>query len=537
MIEAPVDSSTAPPPSEAPTFNEPPGAVLIVDDDPRVCETLVEIVELLGHQAVSALDADAALEWVRRRPFDVILTDLHMPGRSGLDLAEEVRRWDDTIALIVITGFPSVTSAVEAVRRGAIDFLPKPFDLQAIEHMLAKALRERRLRQENRRLAAGANKTAIIEQLNRELNAKLDELTRLYKISDAMAPIMETEAIFAQVVKLASQVTGARRVSLMLLDRARRHMRIRASIGIARAIVERTRVRVGQGIAGRVAQTRRPLRVIPAEPASRPEDAPPEGYRSGSWMSAPLFIGHQLFGVLNLTDKQDRDDFTAQDEHIIRILLEKAGIKLENQALYEGIYASLVDTLNALVTTLEAKDPYTRQHSHRVTEYALRIGERMNLTPEELEMIDFAGVLHDIGKIGVRDEILTKSGRLTEAEFAAVRAHPLIGVRIVEPLGLSRRETAIIRNHHERYDGRGYPDGLAGAEIDLLARILGVADAFDAMTTTRAYRRALPLTTAIRELDDHRGTQFDPDCVDAALQAIRDGTIQITWSDADDADR
>ena len=140
-------------------------------------------------------------------------------------------------------------------------------------------------------------------------------------------------------------------------------------------------------------------------------------------------------------------------------------------------------------------------------------------------MIEFAGVLHDIGKIGVHDEILTKNGRLTDDEFAAIKQHPLIGEKIVAPLGLNPDERAIIRSHHERLDGRGYPDGLAGEKIPFLARIVCVADAFDAMTTTRSYRRALSVERAVEELRKHRGTQFDPVVVEAALRAIELGLI------------
>jgi putative nucleotidyltransferase with HDIG domain len=232
--------------------------------------------------------------------------------------------------------------------------------------------------------------------------------------------------------------------------------------------------------------------------------------------------------VLNLTDKLGRENFTPKDEQIMAILLEKAGAKLENQALYEGIYANLVDTLNTLVTTIEAKDPYTRDHSLRVTNYALGLAEMLGLDQQEREMIDFAGTLHDIGKIGVHDEILSKTGRLTKAEYEAIKEHPLIGERIVEPLGLSPLERAIVRNHHERFDGRGYPDRLGGEDIPLLARIVAVADAFDAMTTTRSYRQALSATVALEEVKRERGKQFDPVVAEALLEATASGRIVVT---------
>jgi putative nucleotidyltransferase with HDIG domain len=193
----------------------------------------------------------------------------------------------------------------------------------------------------------------------------------------------------------------------------------------------------------------------------------------------------------------------------------------------------MLDTLNSLVTTIEAKDPYTRQHSHRVTEYAKEIAGLLEIKEEELEMIEFAGLLHDIGKIGVRDEILTKSGKLTAEEYDAIKQHVVIGDRIAEPLGLSASERAIIRNHHEWFNGAGYPDHLAGDQIPVLARIVTVADAFDAMTSTRPYRKALSKEEAMAELSRLRGVQFDSKIVDALIAGIGNGKIMYAPHDSD----
>lgn len=510
--------------------------VLIVDDDDNARDTLVDILETMGQRCIAASGAAEAIEMLAECCVDLVVTDMHMPGQSGLDLLEHVRRTDETIPVIMITGYPTIDAAVNAMKRGAVEFLTKPYNIGALSHTVSKALRERHLRQENQRLQAEANKTAVIEKLNRELNSKLDELTRLYRISEGLTQFMDAQSIFDQVVRLASEVTGAQRVSLMLLDRTRSYMAIRASVGIPRQIVADARVAPGVGIAGKVVANGRPIRVIHVSDPNDSSDAAQEDfYASRSWLSHPLHIGEQIFGVLNLTDKPDRSNFTPKDEHIMSILLEKASTRLENLALYEGIYANLLDTLNSLVTTIEAKDPYTRQHSQRVTDYALKICEVMDIGEDEREMIEFAGLLHDIGKIGVHDEILTKAGRLTDEEYDAIKQHPLIGEKIVEPLGLTPVERAIIRNHHERIDGRGYPDGLAGDEIPFLARLLAVADSFDAMTTTRSYRRALGVPDAIAELKAHRGTQFDPEVVDAMLDAIERGWIEVPPAESAEA--
>ena len=161
-------------------------------------------------------------------------------------------------------------------------------------------------------------------------------------------------------------------------------------------------------------------------------------------------------------------------------------------ALYENIYENLFATLYAFVEAIEARDPYTKQHSSRVTELAVSIGKEMGCSDEELDLLSFSGNLHDIGKLGIPDSILLKPGPLTGTEFEAIKKHPIIGANIVGHLGLLTAEQKIILHHHERWDGKGYPDGLKGESIPFLSRILSVADVYDAMASDRAYRKKLP---------------------------------------------
>jgi len=172
------------------------------------------------------------------------------------------------------------------------------------------------------------------------------------------------------------------------------------------------------------------------------------------------------------------------------------------------------------VNALEAKDPYTRHHSERVTTYAIAIAERLNCSAEQVESLRTVGYLHDIGKIGIADRILNKPASLTPEEYELIKRHPIIGESIVSELGLNAEQRAIIRHHHERWDGKGYPDGLAGEEVPLLARIVAVADAFDSMTSLRAYRAGMRDADAIEELRSNLGRQFDPRVVAAFLQGL-----------------
>lgn len=513
------------------------GNILIVDDDPDICATLQIILEYDGYTCQGVGISSRALELVHTQPFDLVITDMYLQGSTctGLELIELIMRHDDSIPVILVTGYPSINRAVDAMKRGAVDFLVKPFDRDLLLHQVNKAIQERQLRTENRRLQAEVNKTAVIEKLNRELNNRINELTRLYTISEGLNNFMDSTALFHKIANLAAQVTSAQRVSVMLLDHSRRFLKIRSSIGVPGEVVASTLQPIGRGTAGKVVQTgkliRMTQRVLDYKPM--PEHARTSPYKSNSWLSIPLLVGQEVFGVINLTDKLDRSDFTREDEQIMLTLVEKAGIKLENQALYEGIYSNLIDTLNSLVTSIEAKDPYTHEHSLRVTRYAITLARYMGLSEDEIEMLNFAGMLHDIGKIGVRDDLLTKQGKLTSEEYSVVKLHPIVGERIVKPLGLVKEEQAIIRHHHERFDGTGYPDGLAGDKIPLLARIVSVSDSFDAMTTTRSYRRALSVEVAVAEMLRCQGTQFDPAIVRALVESLENETIVVTSPDGE----
>ena len=500
------------------------GRILVVEDEPLVLDMLTEILLQQNHQVVGVGDGPAALQAAENGDFDLVLSDLHLPGMNGVELMVRMKSHNPNLPVVVVTGQPVLDKAIEAMKKGAADFITKPFSIEQIQHVVQKNLQEQRLMSENQRLLAELNNKAVIEKLNRELHQKISQITKLYTISESFHSYVDNQSMLQYVVDLASELTGAMRVSLLSFDHTHKVLIIRASRGLSTEMLRRVAVRVGEGVAGKVAESFRPVRVTSAE-VQEYSGAEGRAYATNSWLSVPLFISGELFGVLNLTDKRDRSDFSEEDEYVALTLAEKAGIKIENNVLYEGIYANLLDTLKSLVSTIEAKDSYTRHHSQRVTEVALALARKVGCDEEECESIAFAGILHDIGKIGIEDNILLKDSRLTDDEYERIKQHPMIGATIIEPLGLIEAERDIIRHHHERIDGRGYPDGLKGSEISLLSRIVSVADAFDAMTSTRSYRRALPMEIVVEELRKNSGSQFDPDLIAAMIDLIETKVI------------
>jgi len=236
-----------------------------------------------------------------------------------------------------------------------------------------------------------------------------------------------------------------------------------------------------------------------------------------SIMGIPLMIRDKVFGVLVAWKTTEKEIFNEKDLYYLSFMVQQASYLVENLALYENIYDNLFSTLSAFVKTVEARDVYTKEHSSRVKDMAIIIAKAQGCSKEEVDVLDFAGRLHDIGKIGIRDDILLKPGRLTDAEFETIKEHPLIGESIIGQLGLWDREKKIVRHHHEWYDGSGYPDGLAGGGIPFLARILSVADVYDAMVSDRAYRKEMPITEALEIIKSGRNVQFDPQVVDLFL--------------------
>ena len=195
--------------------------------------------------------------------------------------------------------------------------------------------------------------------------------------------------------------------------------------------------------------------------------------------------------------------------------------------LYTDMRQVHFDTVRALTSAIDASDPYTRGHSERVTHYSVAIAREMRLSERRVQALEYAGFLHDMGKIGINHDILTKPGSLTEDEWRSMKEHPAIGARIVSDLDFLKGAREVVLYHHERYDGKGYPEGLAGEQIPLEARITKVADAFDAMMSNRPYRSSLGLKKSLQELEDGKGTEFDPKVVEAFLAVLDAGKVEI----------
>lgn len=248
----------------------------------------------------------------------------------------------------------------------------------------------------------------------------------------------------------------------------------------------------------------------------------PLGLEWKAFLCAPLRIHRETIGTIVLINKEGGAQFDSDDMDLVSTIASQASIAIKNALLYDELQTAYFNTIQALVSAIEASDSYTRGHSERVTRYALNLARRLNHPPERLKVLEKAAILHDIGKIGIDLSLLHKTGQLTQSDVQQLRLHPVIGMKILDPISFLNDVKICIGQHHERFDGTGYPYSLPPDELLLESRILAIADAFDAMTSDRPYRRALSVETALRELQNHAGTQFDPVLVPIFVEMIRD---------------
>ena len=238
-----------------------------------------------------------------------------------------------------------------------------------------------------------------------------------------------------------------------------------------------------------------------------------------SLVCIPLLAKNKVIGILTLYFRYQRE-FTESDKKIMLIFTSHTAIAIENTRLFKSWKTMYLNVIKSFATALDGKDTYTKGHSEVVLKYATAIAWEMKLQESEIELLQYSAILHDIGKIGIADDILKKPAKLTKEEFEIIKKHPAIGANILESIEEFKEVAKIVLHHHEAFGGQGYPDGLRKEEIPLLSRIITVADSFEAMTSDRPYRKALEYVVAIKELEANKNTQFDPYIVDVFKKVI-----------------
>jgi len=468
-------------------------SILVVDDDIATRSLVVDAISHSGtYTVVEACDGVEGLEWLKENHFDLVICDVMMPGMNGMDLMDRIREINPTTPVILITAYPTIDLTVSAIKIGAVDFLAKPFNIDDLLCKVDVYLRAKTMFGEYNNQTTSPTLTNKISDLS----------TRSY-IYDTIEHTRNNDEIFQEMVNLALKVIGGEACSILLYYKDHQEFDAMVIKGVSPSSFRSAILPSLYPILTETVRRKDPLLLNLIENTAY-----------SSVICAPLKIRDRVFGVIALSGKSNEHVYTERDLYYIQSIANRASLNIENRLLYESLYMNLLSTFQSLVTSIQARDYYTEEHSIRVKALVIKIAEAMNCSSHEIESLKIAATLHDVGKISIPDNILLKPGRLTDGEFDIIKNHPVIGENILKPLPILDTERLIIRHHHERWDGKGYPDGLRGSDIPFLSRIITVVDAFDAMTNNRPYRKAMDIKEAVSELKKNINSQFDGEIVD-----------------------
>lgn len=357
------------------------------------------------------------------------------------------------------------------------------------------------------------------KELAAETLEKYRELAVLYDTSEKVASCLETKEVARLIVDDAKRLINLDNISVILLnDETGQRETI---CGTGKIQKSSKTVKEGNGIAEYVLKSGNAEIVNNVQSDSRFIGG---DHKISSMMSAPLKIKDKSFGVINISS-ENQVIYSAKELKLLMALASQAAVAIENAKLYEELKQAFFATIHALAETIEKRDKYTGGHTRRVTKYSQILGQMLNISIDDANKLELSAILHDVGKIGISDEILLKKGRLTCKEFDEIKKHTIFGEEIISHTSQLKNIIPGVRQHHEKYDGDGYPDNLIGDNISIIARIITVADVFDAMVTDRPYRKRLELKTALEELKNMAGTHLDPDVVKAFFDAYNLGLI------------
>jgi len=638
-----VNTATLSPPPPAPTIHAANSLRVLVVDDEEFCR--LPLCETLRHAGYDARDAASGAEALALltsfRP-DLVLTDLVMPDMDGIHLLVSVREICPDVEVIVVTGYGTVETAVEAMRKGARNFVLKPFRSSDLLLTVHNTLEARRLRHDHELLTHAVSLLEMGQSLNRttDINVLPDKASQLVRrnfdadfvtlagvdtatgqtrILSHIAPEDHPEATLivreiheeirrvigdGRPITLQSAASASPRLGSTVIVPLFLDSRPRGAIAIARlpgreaytdddarllqafsphlatalenarlftvasnriqeledldttgkilslctdpgeigaiALHSALRLTRAQGCALLIAgpsgisvravppsinrdgrskaielrMTHTYMSLAAGEGAAPPPIAPSPGESSlfRSFISVPLVSPHGILGLIaSFSEAPNR--FDASHVRLLSAIGNNAAIAIQNVSSFSEMHSMYRETIMALAEAIDAKDHYTHGHSDKVRCYAALIARELGLPHDELRKIEDAALLHDIGKISVPEVVLNKPGRLTPNEMDVIRSHVVRGGWRRGSLSHLRELVPIVRHHHERYDGKGYPDAIGSQDIPLNARICAIADTYDAMTSDRIYRNALPVSQAIQILRDNAGAQFDPELV------------------------
>jgi response regulator RpfG family c-di-GMP phosphodiesterase len=467
-------------------FPEDRPRILVVDDEKVIRDMLADFLGMEGYVVRTAEDGTSALGELQKSHYDLVISDLKMPRMGGIALLDEIGKTAPDALTVIMTGFGTVETAIDAMKRGAYDYVLKPFKLDEVVHVVQRGIEKQRMAAENLRLR---------------------EAVSLYKVSEAIARSLSLEQVLETVADSCVAEVRGDLVSTWLDDGQgtffeRQHIRspqLPEGVSLGRIDPELVTAHLRPDPL-LLEQGTRGLRFFSQQPA----------LPLSSLVAVPLRAQQRMIGFIALCSFTKGKKFDEGQRKLLSIIGSRAAAAIENARLYEDLQATFQQTIEGLAKAIDKMDRYTSGHSDRVALYATFLALRLGLPPDQIEIVRQSALMHDIGKIGCVLN-LNKPGKLTNDEYEVFKKHPVYGRDILDPIKFLHPLIPGVHLHHERWDGRGYPLKMKGNEIPIIARIIAVADTYDAMTSDRSYRRALPHEVAVAEIERCSATQFDPE--------------------------
>ncbi|MCH7504441.1 response regulator [PVC group bacterium] len=491
--------------------------ILIVDNESGIRDLVVDVLEGSPYRLETYEDGLQAVEALKKNHYDMLITDVKMPGMDGLELIEKAKKINPDILAIVMTGFATLDTARMAIRKGACDYLLKPFNIVEIELSVKNAFIRKELNDENNRLR---------------------DLTGLFSVSKAInSSIANSADIYETILRASMEQTFAASGSLVIIkDESSEEFEFVKSAQLSKKEVrEFNQLVKTKKFASFALSQSDPVFMgcygDQGEGPSRAAIKKTSEFRSEAYFKKkfdyvfiPIKVNRKILGFF-LMNKKD-DSFHPSEIQVLTILSNQAAVAIENSRLLKQLRQAYLNMFQSLIVVLEAKDPYTSGHTERVTALSLKIGSAMGLEKKDLDVLSTAARVHDIGKVGISELVLNKIGKLSLEERKIIEEHPVIGDQILRPIKHFEQVRKIVRHHHEQPDGKGYPDGLTAKDLSVFMNIVHVADAFDAMNSDRSYRKSLSGKKILNELLKYKGSQFDVRVVNVLMDLVKKGDIK-----------
>jgi putative nucleotidyltransferase with HDIG domain len=348
------------------------------------------------------------------------------------------------------------------------------------------------------------------------------EMEFVFNLDEKLSVTLDHQKIAQHLVEAAYNFLGLQRSILLLWDKNNDNLTIEYAAGWERSFNEPISLKDEDNISKLIVSRKGPLMINDLKNEHYFRKINKEDYLRKSFISVPLMFQENVLGVLHACDKKSEAAFNDRDFSFMLNIARLGAISFQNVRMYEQMQDDYLKTMTALALAVDARDSYTRWHSENVARYSVAIAKKMQCRPYETETIRKAALLHDIGKIGIKDQVLLKPGKLTGEEFEQIKLHPAKGAEIIKPLSFLKEVSPLIKHHHERCDGSGYPDGIKAREIELGARILAAADVFDALISDRPYHKGLSVEESLMDLDFNKGTKYDPRVIECLLEVVKE---------------